>query len=161
MAWLAGNDSRRFNAMIRSIELGSFHMSPHQEIVKIGLAVTDENRLLLVRKRGGASYILPGGKPEHGENDYQALVREVEEELGCGIDIDSLVFLGSFSDSAADMQNTTVTVRLYAARLTGSPSPQSEIERLEWFRPNLDNDLSLAPSLQNHIVPFLCLQGRL
>jgi 8-oxo-dGTP diphosphatase len=136
-------------------------MARHQEIVKIGLAVTHENRLLLVRKRGGASYILPGGKPELGENDSEALVREVEEELGCGIDIDSLVFLGSFSDTAADMQNTTVTVRLYAARLTGSPSPQSEIERLEWFRPDLDSDLSLAPSLQNHIVPFLCSHGRL
>jgi 8-oxo-dGTP diphosphatase len=136
-------------------------MSQQREIVKIGLAVTDDNRLLLVRKKGGESYILPGGKPELGEDDRQALIREIEEELGCGIDLESFSYLGSFSDRAADLDNTTVTVRLYAARLTGSPSPQSEIEKLEWFRPDGGSDLFLAPSLQNHIVPFLCSHGHL
>jgi 8-oxo-dGTP diphosphatase len=43
-------------------------MSQQREIVKIGLAVTTDNRLLLVRKKGGESYILPGGKPEMGED---------------------------------------------------------------------------------------------
>ena len=136
-------------------------MSQQREIVKIGLAVTDGNRLLLVRKKGGESYILPGGKPELGEDDRQALVREIEEELGCGIDLGSFSYLGSFSDKAADLENTMVTVRLYSARLVGAPSPQSEIEQLEWFRPDADSDLSLAPSLQNHIVPFLCSHGHL
>jgi 8-oxo-dGTP diphosphatase len=136
-------------------------MSQQREIVKIGLAVTIENRLLLVRKKGGESYILPGGKPELGEDDRQALIREIEEELGCGIDLDTFSYLGSFSDIAADLLNTTVTVRLYTAGLIGSPSPQSEIEKLAWFRPDAESDLSLAPSLQNHIVPFLCSNGRL
>ncbi|WP_457489191.1 NUDIX domain-containing protein, partial [Tardiphaga sp. P5_C10] len=67
-------------------------MSSHREIVKIGLAVTDGARLLLVRKRGGRSYILPGGKPEQGESDFQALAREVEEELGCSIDTYSVQY---------------------------------------------------------------------
>jgi 8-oxo-dGTP diphosphatase len=136
-------------------------MSQQREIIKIGLAVTDDNRLLLVRKKGGERYILPGGKPELGEDDRQVLVREIEEELGCGIDLDSFSYLGSFSDTAADLDNTKVTVRLYAARLTGSPSPRSEIEKLEWFRPHAGSDLSLAPSLQNHIVPFLCSHGHI
>ena len=136
-------------------------MSKQREILKVGLAVTDDNGLLLVRKKGGSSYILPGGKPELGESDREALAREIEEELGCSIDIDSLIFLGTFSDRAADMKRTTVTVKLYWAKLLGSPSPKSEIENLEWFHPRLRANLSLAPSLQNHIVPFLCSQGRL
>jgi 8-oxo-dGTP diphosphatase len=136
-------------------------MSQQREIVKIGLAVTDDNRLLLVRKKGGESYILPGGKPEKGEDDRQALIREIEEELGCGVDASSIDFLGSFSDLAADLQNTIVTVRLYSARLTGLPSPQSEIEHLRWFKPDSESNLTLAPSLQNQIVPFLCAQGHL
>ena len=137
------------------------HMSSHREIIKIGLAVTDGARLLLVRKKGGVSYILPGGKPEFGEDDHQALAREIEEELGCGIDASSIDFLGSFSDIAADLLNTTVTIRLYSARLTGRPSPQSEIEQLEWFDPEIGSALTLAPSLQNKIVPFLCSHGHI
>jgi len=136
-------------------------MSDHREILKVGLAVTHMDRLLVVRKKGGTSYILRGGKLEFGENDLQALTREIEEELGCQLNPSTIVFLGSFSDSAADMVNATVTVRLYAAQLVGEPSPRSEIENLRWFCPNSENSSSLAPSLQNHIVPFLFAQGRL
>ena len=136
-------------------------MPNHREILKVGLAVTDTDRLLVVRKKGTSSYILPGGKPENGEDDLQALAREIEEELGCQLNPATIVFLGCFSDAAADMVNTTVTVRLYTAQLVGDPSPQSEIENLKWFCPNAESGSSLAPSLQNHIVPFLFSQGRL
>jgi 8-oxo-dGTP diphosphatase len=147
--------------LIRTLNSRPVQMSTQREIVKIGLAVTDDSRLLLVRKKGGESYILPGGKPELGEDDRQALVREIEEELGCGVDASSIYFLGSFSDVAADLQDTIVTVRLYSAKLTGLPSPQSEIEQLKWFRPDSETDVTLAPSLQNYIVPFLCSHGHL
>jgi len=156
---LAGHDPSRFNGLIRTSVW--WIMSPHREIIKIGLAVTDGSRLLLVRKRGGRSYILPGGKPEQGEDDFQALEREVEEELGCRIDSLSVQYLGAFSDVAADLENTVVTVRLYAARLIGLPAPTSEIEQLEWFAPEMQRYMVLAPSLQNKIVPFLCEHGRL
>ena len=136
-------------------------MTVIREVLKVGLAVTSENGLLLVRKKGGESYILPGGKPEAGENDRDTLVREIEEELGCQIEPESLQFLGSFSDVAADLEGTTVTVRLYSAVLIGRPRPLAEIDRLEWFRPDAQPELSLAPSLQNHIVPFLCSRGSL
>jgi 8-oxo-dGTP diphosphatase len=136
-------------------------MTQVRHIVKIGLAITDANRLLLVRKRGGVSYILPGGKPEVGEDDLQALAREVDEELGCKLDSASLAFLGVFSDSAADMRNTVVTVRLYEGRLVGAPAPRSEIECLAWFRPDSEENVTLAPSIQNQIIPFLFSTGKL
>lgn len=132
-----------------------------RQILKIGLAVTDGDRLLVVRKRGGSLYILPGGKPEPGENDLEALSRELDEELGCRLDTASVEFLGAFSDSAADLHNTTVTVRLYSARLVGNPAPHSEIENLKWFSLAEDNATTLAPSIQNHILPFLFAEGRL
>jgi len=113
-------------------------MPKPREILKIGLAVTDADRLLVVRKKGTLSYILPGGKPDIGESDLQALEREIDEELGCRLKSETIVFLGSFSDVAADMADTTVTVRLYAAQLLGEPSPKSEIEDLRWFCPNTE-----------------------
>jgi 8-oxo-dGTP diphosphatase len=135
--------------------------SKRREILKVGVAVTEAGRLLVVRKKGTSSYILPGGKPEKGEDDLQTLAREIEEELGCGLDIQTIVFLGSFSDTAADMIDTTVTVRLYAAKLVGSPSPRSEIETLNWYNPSGDSSGPLAPSLENQIVPFLYTLGSL
>ncbi|SDO20845.1 NUDIX domain-containing protein [Afipia sp. GAS231] len=136
-------------------------MTTQREIVKVGLAVLHKNRLLLVRKRGGKSYILPGGKPEAGENDVEALYREIDEELGCSMNGESLVFLGAFSDTAADLIDTIVVVRLYCAQLVGAPNPKSEIECITWFSPEQDCDVTLAPSIQNHILPFLRSTGRL
>ena len=59
-----------------------------RDITKIGLAIVDANHLLLVRKRNSSFYILPGGKPEPGEDDIAALCREIDEELGCRIDVE-------------------------------------------------------------------------
>jgi 8-oxo-dGTP diphosphatase len=128
----------------------------NQQITKIGLAVIDGDRLLLVRKRGSEFYILPGGKPERGESDTETLSREVEEELGCGVASDRLVFLGSFSDEAAGMPGVKVTVRLYTGTLVGAPSPRAEIDRLLWWTRTEYQDPCLAPSLRNSILPFLC-----
>ena len=126
-----------------------------REITKIGLAVFDNDRLLLVRKCGSGIYILPGGKPVRGEDDAQTLVREIDEELGCRIQLSNLLFLGSFSDDAADLPDVRVTVRLYQGRLVGAPSPRSEIDELLWFTPNVRRPVALAPSLRNSILPFL------
>src|SRR5262249_52766858 len=136
-------------------------VTPHRrQILKIGVAVTKMGRLLVLRKKGTSSYILPGGKPEGGEDDLQTLVREIQEELGCGVDPLSITFLGAFSDTAADIQDATVTIRLYEAKLIGNPSPRAEIETMKWYCPKRNSRGSLAPSLQNQIVPFLCARRR-
>ena len=42
-------------------------------------------RVLLVRKRGTAAFMQPGGKRDPGEDDVTALSREIAEELGCSV----------------------------------------------------------------------------
>jgi 8-oxo-dGTP diphosphatase len=126
-----------------------------RDITKVGIAVIEADRLLLVRKRGSSVFILPGGKPERDEDDVTALLRELDEELGCSVERELLVFLGAFSDVAADARDATVTVKLYGGRLKGSPSPASEIEELLWFSPARRGRVELAPSLINSIIPFL------
>jgi 8-oxo-dGTP diphosphatase len=126
-----------------------------REITKIGLALMDGDRVLLVRKRGSDFLILPGGKPEKNETDVQALSRELDEELGCHLVCDRLTFLGTFSDEAAGMPGVNVTVRLYAGSVVGIPTPQAEIDSIVWWTPTGQHHSPLAPSLKNSILPFL------
>jgi 8-oxo-dGTP diphosphatase len=116
---------------------------------------------LLVRKRGTHCYILPGGKPEQGEDDLTALGREVDEELGCTLDLQRIRYIGVFRDRAADHSDTEVVVKLYAGALVGNPSPKAEIEQLIWFDPRTGTGTELAPSLSNSIVPYLFQTGRI
>src|SRR5579872_607731 len=103
-------------------------MAESKALQKVGLAMIKEDHLLVVRKRGTKTFILPGGKHEGRENDLQALRRELHEELGCRLK--NARFEGSFTDTAADLFDTIITVRLYAGVLSGEPHPASEIEEL-------------------------------
>jgi 8-oxo-dGTP diphosphatase len=134
--------------------MGTMQSIRSRNILKIGLAVTESDRVLLVKKRGSQCFILPGGKPEVGEADLETLRREIWEELGCTLDANSVEFLGSFTDQAAEIADATVTVKLYKGHLLGRPSPKSEIETLRWVT-NREDPSSLAPSLRNQILPFL------
>jgi 8-oxo-dGTP diphosphatase len=126
-----------------------------RDITKIGLAVMNGDRVLLVKKRGSNFLILPGGKPEKSETDVQTLSRELEEELGCHLVQDQLTFLGTFSDQAAGMSGVNVTIRLYAGPVVGTPSPKAEIESIVWWAATEQQNSALAPSLKNSILPFL------
>lgn len=53
-----------------------------REITKIGLAIMDGDRVLLVKKRGSDFLILPGGKPEKNETDAQTLSEGTRRGVG-------------------------------------------------------------------------------
>jgi len=121
-------------------------------IHKVGLAAERDGQLLVARKRGLDTFILPGGKPEGDETDLQTLSREVIEELGCAIE--QPILRGVFKDVAAGSSESVVVVRLYSAKLVGEPTPCSEIEELAWVDMEKPG-LKLAPSISNRILPFL------
>lgn len=86
----------------------------------------------------------PGGKAEPGESPEEAVVREVREELGCGIKV---------SDALGGEQpiKPGYTLRVLLAELTdGDPVPH-EHDALRWLGPEeLDDVAWLGPD-----VPFL------
>ena len=51
-------------------------------LVVLGIVADDHHRVLLVRRSGGDRWFFPAGQIELGEQEAEALVREVAEETG-------------------------------------------------------------------------------
>jgi 8-oxo-dGTP diphosphatase len=103
------------------------------DIDKLAWLCVRDGRLLAARSRGKDLFYVPGGKREPGETDHQALVREVNEELGVDLVTDTLR-PAAVLRSPAHGKPEGVFVRLtcYTGEFTGVLRPESEIEELAW-----------------------------
>ena len=113
-----------------------------------------EGRVLLVRKRGTAAFMQPGGKRDAGESDIAALSREIVEELGCRVRQDSARVLGVFDCQAANEPGFQVRAAVYAVDVEGAIKPQAEIDEMVWVDPRALPDLHLAPLTRDHVLPL-------
>jgi len=114
----------------------------------------DVGRVLLVRKRGTAAFMQPGGKRDPGEDDIAALSREIAEELGCGLVPASVRSLGEFDAIAANEPGFRVQASLYGIDVTGDIAPSREIDEAIWIDPAAPPDIPLAPLTRDHVLPL-------
>lgn len=125
-------------------------------VIRIVAAVVmdDWGQTLLVRKRGTAAFMQPGGKLDRGETSMEALEREIVEELGCGLESASCRPLGRFSAPAANEAGWTVEAELFFARLGGAIRLDAEIEEAIWIDPDGEPAVDLAPLTRRHALPL-------
>ena len=122
-------------------------MSPPRVIDIVTAVIRDEaGRMLVVRKRGTAIFMKPGGKREPGEDDLTALARELDEELGCRLT--SATLLGRFEAPAANEAGFTVQAATYLTTVEGEIAVQAEIEELAWIDIAAPGDIRLAPLMR-------------
>lgn len=116
-----------------------------------------DDRVLLVRKRGTEGWMNPGGKPEPGESPVACAVREVSEELGIVLDPGKLQPLGRLSALAANEPGQTVVadVFVWPEALRVTPAVAAEIAASRWVTPADLDDPKLAPLFVEQIVPRL------
>ena len=121
-------------------------------------------QLLLARSRGDKHFQIPGGKIEPGENDIDALTREVEEDLAVALVPDSPVHLATFEAEAASQRDVLVEIRLYSGAIDSIPKASSEITELVWQFP-AEPTVPCSDVVRLHILPFLARrlseQGRI
>ncbi|WP_405615036.1 NUDIX domain-containing protein [Streptomyces sp. NBC_01511] len=98
-------------------------------------------RVLLARHvsaTGESNWTLPGGGVEHGEDPFDAVIREVAEETGCGavverlLGVDSRVISACTARTGVEHQNVGV---FYRVRITGGqprPEPNGEVAESVW-----------------------------
>ncbi|WP_329180346.1 NUDIX domain-containing protein [Streptomyces decoyicus] len=136
----------------------------------------EDGRVLLachVPPEGEANWTLPGGRVEHAEDPFDAVIREVAEESGCDAVVERLLGVDSRIIPAAERtvpggpehQNVGI---FYRVRITGGqlrPEPNGEVVECVWTpisdvaglrRSSLvDIGLALAQTLPStgHIAP--------
>lgn len=116
-------------------------------VLVMGAAIVREGRVLAARRTspagGAAGWEFPGGKVEPGEHPEQAIVREISEELGCGIEV-----TGHLPGEVPIREGYALRVAL-ASLVEGEPGPREnehdavrwlgpeELDAVEWLRPDL------------------------
>lgn len=114
----------------------------------MGAAIIRDGRVLAARRTDppelAGGWEFPGGKVEPGEDPVAAIVREVREELGCGVTVTGTL------DGEQHIKQDYV-LRVATATLTdGEPVPH-EHDAVRWLGPEeLDRVAWVAPD-----VPFL------
>jgi 8-oxo-dGTP diphosphatase len=123
--------------------------------IAAALLLDPQGKALLVRKRGTTAFMQPGGKIEPNERPEQALMRELNEELGITIDSASTRYLGRFSAPAANEPGFEVRCELFEVRFEGNVIPAAEIEEAVWVDAHQPLVLELAPLTRDHVLPLI------
>jgi 8-oxo-dGTP pyrophosphatase MutT (NUDIX family) len=102
-------------------------------------AVSIEGERVLLAHHSSGNWTLPGGRVEHAEDPFDAVIREVAEETGCDAVVERLLGVDSRVIPAADRlpglpdhQNVGI---FYQIRVTGGrlrPEPNGETLESAW-----------------------------
>jgi 8-oxo-dGTP diphosphatase len=148
--------SRRIVPILARLSDRESVLSERTRRIQIAAALlTDAHgRLLLVRKSGTAWFMQPGGKIEPGEQPFDALRRELLEELRLTLTLEAPHSCGSFCAPAANEPGFTVEATLFALSLDGEPRPAAEIAEIAWLEPGRPITIPLAPLTRDHALPL-------
>ncbi|MFC9862839.1 MULTISPECIES: NUDIX hydrolase [unclassified Streptomyces] len=109
---------------------GSFRLAAYAVCIEDG-------RVLLAHHASG-NWTLPGGRVEHAEDPFDAVIREVAEETGCDaaverlLGVDSRVIPAAVARAGITHQNVGI---FYQVRITGGqlrPEPNGETVESVW-----------------------------
>lgn len=124
----------------------------------VGLAAFKDKKVIMVTSYPDKhAYYFLGGSIEEGETDLQALEREVLEEAGVKLDMQSVKFLKEFKAQAHNQIDTTVILKLYSGNLLGEPIPSTEILDIQYF--DVAKGIANPPELSKIVFKWLQQEG--
>ena len=125
-------------------------------LLVVACALVDADRRVLIAKRpeGGSMpglWEFPGGKIEPGETPEQALIRELDEELGISTRTACLAPL-TFASHAYESFHLLMPV-FVCRKWTGFPEPRAHAA-LKWVRPTALRDYPMPPADLPLVAPL-------
>ncbi|MDN3053234.1 NUDIX domain-containing protein [Streptomyces sp. SRF1] len=116
----------------------------------------EQGRVLLIHKTDNDLWALPGGGHDVGESIAQTVVREVEEETGISVVVESVV--GLYTDPQHVMAYDDGEVRqqfsicFHARPVGGELRTSSESKEVRWVSPADLDELDIHPSMRLRIT---------
>ena len=118
-------------------------------VVAVALVRADGKFLLQQRRLGGTHgglWEFPGGKIEAGESAESALIREIQEELGCTLSAEALLPLTFASDTRLPpLPREPYVILLYTCRNWDGEPQCLDGEAIGWFDVGELARLSMPP----------------
>lgn len=98
--------------------------------LKVTALITKNKKILLVRNKGDLGFTLPGGGVESKEDVYDALTRELKEEIACKFNNPLFfdTYLGSLQE---DGRHNFAFV--FKIKLKCKPKKGKDVEEIKWF----------------------------
>ncbi len=107
-----------------------------RRLYTVGLVVIQENKLLLAFSNHKKAWYLPGGKVDAGETPVDALLREINEELGIQLRITDLQYYTHITAPAfGEEENIIMEQDCYGYTLTEKIQAGNEIGGIQFFSP--------------------------
>ena len=118
-------------------------------ICVVALALHDDRGRWLMHRRPlhkhhGGLWEFPGGKVETGERPREALVREIQEELGLSL-APHAVQPVAFAEENETGSAKPIVIMLYSSAWDGSPVAALEGGEIAWFKPHAIDLLPKPP----------------
>ena len=110
-----------------------------------------------LHKHHGGLWEFPGGKVEPGERPREALVREIQEELGLSL-VPHAAQPVAFAEEDDTGSAKPIVIMLYSSAWDGSPVAALEGGKIAWFRPH-EIDLLPKPPLDIELSRRLFEKG--
>jgi 8-oxo-dGTP diphosphatase len=101
--------------------------------IGVGAFVRDGNDILVIKDRVYKKYKLPGGYIDNEENISQALEREVFEETGINVKLESISSIGHFSPGQFNESNLYIVCNAKALSKTIKVADSQEIIEAKWI----------------------------
>ena len=110
---------------------------PKHPIVGVGAIIIRNGRILIVKRKsepGKGKWSVPGGLVELGETVGQAVVREVKEECGLDVEVDSLIDVvdSLTKDERGDIKYHFVILDFFVKLKGGKLKPGDDAEEVKW-----------------------------